>query len=100
MAIIVEEEKNTTNYVRLIGWIVILAVIGAAVYYLFFAAPELVVIPPPAGFQNIAPISGVTLSPDSVLKSPTYVALNQPPFPLPTSTGPVSVGRADPFLAP
>jgi len=100
MAIVVEEEKNKVNVVRLLGWVVVVVVILAAAYYIFFASPELVTVSPPTGFQNITPISQAVIQPQTVLGSPAFSALQSPPFPLPTPQGPAAVGRTDPFLAP
>ncbi len=98
MAIVVEEEKSRANPGRLFGWLGVIVILAVAVYYILFAAPELVVIPPPAGFATIAPISSASLHPEDVLNSPTFRALSQPSFSLPTSTGPAGVGRPNPFL--
>jgi hypothetical protein len=98
MAIIIEENKNKVDGVRLLGWLGIIIVIGAAIYYLFFAAPEAVVISPPANFTEIAPLAQVNLNPEDVLNSAAYTALKAPPFALPTPQGPASVGRPDPFV--
>lgn len=100
MAIIVEEEKNGVNLVRLLGWLGVLGVIASAVYYVFFAAPELISIKPPENFTNITPIAAITLHPENVLNSQTFNALKPPPFPLPTAKGPAGVGRANPFVSP
>jgi hypothetical protein len=100
MAIVVEEERNRVNLGRLLGWVVFLIVVGVAVYYIFFAAPELVTISPPAGVQAIEPITQFTLNPADVLNSATFTSLKPPSFPLPTPTGPATVGRSNPFIAP
>jgi hypothetical protein len=99
MAIIVEEEKNRSNLAAVVGWIVILGIVLAAVYYIFFAAPAAVIVTPPAGFQNISAITQVNFNPASVTSSTSFQALKQY-VSEPTSTGPASVGRPDPFLLP
>ncbi len=99
MAIIIEEEGNKMNVVHLVGWLVFFAVVVVAAYYLFFASPQLIVVPPPNGYENIAPIAGYTIQPQDVLQSPAFQALKQPPFPLPSPSGP-AVGRSNPFVAP
>jgi hypothetical protein len=100
MAIVVEEERSKVNIIQLLGWFTVLGVVGASLYYLFFAAPDLVVIPPPPSFTAVAPLSSISVSPESVLNSPAYTALKAPPFPLPTPQGPAQVGRVNPFVAP
>ena len=100
MAIIVEEDKNKVNVVRLLGWVAIFIVIGISVYYVFFAAPDLVTITPPPGFATIEPISQVSLQPSDVLNNATFQSLQQPTFALPTPSGPAGVGRSNPFVSP
>lgn len=100
MAIIVEEEKNKVNLIRLGGWIIFFGVIIAAAYYIFFAAPELVIIPTPPSLTELTPIASLTLTPTDVLNSPDFTQLQTPSFPLPTAQGPASVGRPNPFIAP
>lgn len=100
MAIVVEEDRNRGNSLRILGWVAILILLGAAIYYIFFAAPELVTISPPANFQNIAPLSQITLHPEDVLNSAAFQALKPPAFPLPTPQGPAAVGRVNPFITP
>jgi hypothetical protein len=97
MAIIVDEDKNKANIFRIFGWIGILIILGATVYYVFFSAPEIVVISPPASFQYVTPLASVTLHPLDVLNGAAYLSLKST-VPLPTPTGPVAVGRTDPFL--
>jgi hypothetical protein len=100
MAIIVEEEKiSKSGITSLLGWFVMLIAIGAGVYYLFFAAAAPVIITPPAGFSNITPITQITFNPQTVIASPAFTALTQT-ISEPSATGPVSVGRSDPFIAP
>jgi hypothetical protein len=99
MAIIVEEEKNRSNLATLVGWFVILVVILAAAYYIFLAAPSPAVITPPTGFANITSITQIQFDPTSVVNSASFNSLKQS-IPEPTSTGPVSIGRANPFVAP
>lgn len=100
MAIVVEEEQNKVNLMRLGGWLAILIAFGAAIYYIFFAAPELVVISPPASLTTITPIAQVALHPEDVLNSPSFTALKAPPFALPSPAGPAPVGRPNPFISP
>ena len=99
MAIIVTEEKNRTNMLRIVGWLGILAVIGASIYYIFFAAPELVIIAPSTSLSQIAPIAQINIHPEDVLNSAAFQSLSSP-IAQPTPSGPVSVGRTSPFIAP
>lgn len=100
MAIIVEEDRNRVNVVRLVGWLTILVLIAVSVYYVFFSAPAAVIITPPPGYAAIEPISQVNLVPSAVLNNPEFQALQPPSFALPTPSGPASVGRPNPFISP
>ena len=97
MAIIVEEEKNTGNLTSMFGLILAVIIVVAAVYYLFFVTPPPAIITPPAGFEDITPIAQISFDPTSVLNNPTFQALKQP-IAEPTSTGPVPIGKANPFV--
>ena len=99
MAIIVEEEKSRSNLTTLVGWFVIIVVILATVYYIFFAAPSPAVVTPPTGFADITSITQIQFDPASVVNSPAFETLKRS-IPEPTSTGPVAVGRTNPFIAP
>ncbi len=100
MAIVIEEEKkNGLELMRVAWFVAFIAIVGIAVYYIFFAAPELVVVPPPQGFSAAVP-TGLNIQPQDVLGSPAFQALKVPQFPLPSASGPVSVGRQNPFVAP
>jgi hypothetical protein len=100
MAIVVEEEKKgSSNALTYLGWIVVLVIIGAAVYFIFFVEPPSAIILPTGTLQSVGslPVSGV--NPANVVNNTEFQALQQY-IAEPTSTGPVSVGRPDPFIAP
>lgn len=99
MAIIVEEERNKTNYVRLLGWLGILVVFGATIYYIFFAAPELAIIQPTGNLNTIVPFASISLNPQEVVNSAAFQSLH-PSVPHPTPSGPAGVGRTNPFIPP
>ena len=99
MAIVVEEGEKNTNLLGILGWLVFLGIAGATIYYVFFAQPELVTIPSSGGLSNIAPITQISLHPETVVQAPAFQALKST-ITLPTPQGPVAVGRPDPFIAP
>jgi hypothetical protein len=99
MAIIIEEEKKTSNLTNLLGIVAILATVAVGAYYLFFVSVPPSIITPPAGFNDITPITQITFNPQSVVGSAAFTSLKQS-IPEPTSTSPAAVGRTDPFLAP
>ena len=81
----------------MLGWIVIVVIALAAVYEIFIVSPPSVVATPPSGFETLTPITQINFDPTSVINSPTYQSLKSY-IPEPTSTGPVSVGRTNPFV--
>ena len=98
MAIIIEEERHTSEVFRLAAWFVILLILAVAIYYIFFTAPELVVIPPSGNLSNIAPIADSPLTADDVVNSPAFQALRKATIP-PVSSS-TEGGRTNPFIAP
>jgi hypothetical protein len=99
MAIIVEEGEKNNNLLGIVGWLVFLGIAGAAIYYVFFAQPNLVTIPATGNLGTIAPITQVSLHPETVVQAPAFAALKST-ITLPTPQGPVAVGRTNPFIAP
>lgn len=99
MAIIIEEEKKKSNILEILGWLVVVVILIAAAYYVFFASPPAAIILPSTNLKNIGPLSQVSLNVQSIVSSPQFQALKQY-VPLPTSTGPSLVGRANPFISP
>jgi predicted permease len=98
MAIVIEEEKKSSNILAFLGWIVVLAIIVAAIYYIFFVEPPSAVILPTGTLQSVGSLPMTSVNPQDVLNNDEFRALQQY-VPEPTSTGPVPVGRANPFIA-
>jgi hypothetical protein len=100
MAIVIEEDKSKQkNGVSFLGLIIVVVILAVAAYFIFFVNPEPASITPPAGLENIDNASQVQVDPAGVTNSPSFQMLKQY-ISEPTSTGPVSVGRTDPFLIP
>ena len=99
MAIVIEEEKSNTNIMGIAGWLVFLAIIAVAAYYILFAPAPSVVIVPPANLASIAPLSQITLNPQSVTTNQLFQSLQQY-VPSSTAQGPAAVGRANPLVPP
>ena len=99
MAIVIEEEKKSSNILAFLGWIVVLAIIVAAVYYIFFVEPPSAVILPTGTLQSVGSLPIASVNPQDVVSNDEFRALKQY-VSEPTSTGPVPVGRQDPFIAP
>ena len=99
MAIIIEEEKKSSNILAVLGWIVVLAIIVAAIYYIFFVEPPSAVILPTGTLQSVGSLPVAGVNPENVVQNDEFQALHQY-VSEPTSTGPVSVGRQNPFIAP
>jgi hypothetical protein len=98
MAILVEEEKDRSNLTNSLGWAMIGLIVIVAAYYILFAPVTPAVITPPASLQNVNTIGGITFDPTTILNGASYQALKQY-VPEPVPTGPVAVGRQNPFLA-
>ena len=99
MAIIVEEEKKGSNIITLLGWIVVLAIIIAAAYYIFFVEPPSAIILPTGTLQTVGSLPATAVNPQDVVNNDEFQALQQY-VAEPTSTGPASIGRQNPFIAP
>jgi len=99
MAIVIEEEKRGSNILAFLGWVAVIAIIGAAIYYIFFIVPPSAIILPTGTLQNLSAIPSSGVNPQDVVNNDEFQAL-QPYISEPTSTGPVPVGRTDPFIAP
>jgi hypothetical protein len=99
MAIIVETEKKNSNILAFFGWFVVIGIIVAAAYYIFFVTPPSAVILPAGSLQGVKSLPAATTDPQKLLTSQEFGSLQQY-VAEPTSTGPVPVGRQDPFVAP
>lgn len=98
MAIIIEEEKNSSkNTPAVLGWIIIIVVVLVAGYFIYLAPPPSVVVKPPANFEKIAPIAQINFDPTTLVNSAPFQSLKEY-ISEPTSTGPVGVGKANPFI--
>ena len=77
MAIIIEQEEKSVNWVAILSAAVIVAVIFLGAYLLFFKKPELIEVVVPGRLQEVSKISQVAFDPASVLDSPTFKLLKQ-----------------------
>jgi len=101
MAIIIDEEKKPTHLFAIFAWLAFLIVASIAVYYIFFAVPQATLLPAAGNLSALAPLASSTVQPQDVINSPAFQAILQgTTVQPPSSTGPVSVGRPDPFLSP
>jgi hypothetical protein len=99
MAIVVEEEKKSSPMFAVAGVLVFIVVIGAAAYYLFIAQPTPAIVPSSGGLSAIASLTTSPVQPQDI-ESSTVLASFHTSVSAPTSTGPIGVGRLDPFVAP
>lgn len=99
MAIIIEEEKKKNGVLNFLGWFVVVVIVLCVVYYLFFASPPPTVVYPSASLKDLGPISQANLNVQDVLNSDEYQSLKQY-VQLPSASGPVPVGRTNPFVSP
>ncbi|KKS43952.1 hypothetical protein A2116_00695 [Candidatus Jorgensenbacteria bacterium GWA1_49_17] len=93
MAIVVEEEKKSVNWIAILTTLIIVVVIFAGAYFLFFKKPELIEIVAPSDLQGVSQISGISFNPESVLNAPTFKLLRQ----YGTEPEPPAPGRNNPF---
>ncbi len=99
MAIVIEEEKKSSNTLAVFGWLVVIAILVAAIYYIFFVTPPPAIIAPNSALQAVGTFSSLSVNPQNVMSGPEFQALQQY-VSEPTSTGPVLLGRQNPFIAP
>lgn len=93
MAIILEEERQPTNWVAVLSALVVIIVLFVGSYFLFFKKPELIEVVAPKKLQDLGNLSKVTFDPESVINDPTFKLLRQygTQVTLPTP------GRSNPF---
>jgi hypothetical protein len=94
MAIILEEERPQTNWVGILGGIVIVVLIFVACYYLFFKKPELIDVVVPRDLEQISLLAQVQeIDPQAIVNSANFRMLQNyaPTLILPPA------GRANPF---
>ena len=94
MAIIIQEERNTSGVMSFLAWIVILGIIGGGIYYVFFKKPDLIEVVAPGSFQSTQEISKINLDAGRVVNDPHFQALRSHVTP----RTPATPGRANPFL--
>ena len=99
MAIVIEEEKKKNGILAFLGWIVVLVIIVVAVYYIFFELPPSAIILPTGTLESVGSLPATAVNPQDVVNNSEFQALQQY-VSEPTSTGPVPVGRQNPFIAP
>ncbi len=93
MAIVVEEEKKSTNWITVLSVGAFLVIVFFGGYYLFFKQPELIDIVAPVELERIRAISEVNFNPRDVLDSPTFKTLRDFSGMLSTPR----TGKANPF---
>lgn len=94
MAILIEQDKKSVNWVAVAIALVVIVVIFSGAYFLFFKKPELIDVVSPTKLKELESISTISFDPDTVLTSPTFKTLQQYDSPItPTQTP----GKANPF---
>lgn len=77
MAIIIEEEKKSFNWVAVLSTLIIVAVVFVGSYFLFFTKPELIEVVIPGELQNLSKISSISFDVESVIASQTFKLLRK-----------------------
>ncbi len=90
---IVIEEKKPTNWVAILGGIILVVLVFGGAYYLFFKKPEIIEVVAPGSLQDIKRISTLKFKPDSVIQNPIFSMLRREPV----VSGEVSPGKSNPF---
>jgi len=95
MAIVVESSQGSrTSIVKVIIWLLIIAVLLFGAYYLFFKRPDVIPsLATPTAFKQASELSGVKIDPGAVVQSPAFQALKPQ---APVMALPVT-GRSNPF---
>lgn len=94
MAILVEEEKKSVNWVGMLTAIFIIGVLFAGGYYIFFKDPGVIEgITAPKELQNITQLSKTNIDPSKIIQSVEFKNLRDLADPLVVPTA----GRANPF---
>lgn len=94
MAILVEEEKKSVNWVGILTALVIVGILFAGGYYVFFKDPGVIEgITAPKELQNITQLSKTNIDPNKIIQSAEFKNLRDLADPLNLP----SAGRANPF---
>jgi hypothetical protein len=94
MAILVEEEKKSVNWVGILTAIFIVGILFAGGYYVFFKDPGVIEgITAPKDVQNITQLSKTNIDPSKIIQSPEFKSLKDLADPLVIP----SAGRSNPF---
>ena len=94
MAILVEEEKKSANWVGILTTVVIIGMLFAGGYYVFFKDPGVIEgLTAPKDIQNITQLSKTNIDPNKIIQSAAFKTLRDlaDPLILPTA------GRSNPF---
>jgi len=93
MAIQVEQERKSINWLSMLLVAVIVIVLFAGTYLLFFKTPETIEIIVPGQFEDIQKISQLRFNPQELIASPEFKLLKQ----FAVDISPPTPGRVNPF---
>lgn len=77
MAIVVEENRNKTGFLKFVAWLFTLGLIAAAIYYIFLKNPEIVGGLPKVGLDSASDLSKIKLDIDEIANNPQFQVLKQ-----------------------
>ncbi len=94
MAIMFEEQKNTSGLISVVTWLILIFVLGVATYYIFVKKPDLVPVTAPSNFENTRGLVSIKLKPEEIVDNPQFKALKAY---ITVKTAETN-GKANPFL--
>ncbi len=95
MAILIEEEKSSVNWVGVIAGVIVAALVLSGGYYIFFKDPGVIdKIIPPRTLQNVSGLSSSNIDPNEVINLPIFKLLQDYSTQLPL---PPVGNRSNPF---
>lgn len=94
MAIIIEEEKDRSGLLVLLGWLLVIVVIVLIVYFVFFKNPEIIEVVGPGSFERTIEVSRINIEPNVVTSHPAFESRRSQVV----TPGEGVSGRSNPFL--
>lgn len=75
MAILIEEEKSSVNWIGVTAGVIIVALLFSGGYYVFFKDPGVIDQIMPRTLQNVSGLKSANIDPNEVINLPTFKLL-------------------------